>query len=209
MATVTDIRRTKRGRYSIYLDGAFYCALHPEVFALSELKTGDVADPETVEELRLRSEKRAAAERALRLLAGRSYTRRGLTDKLRERHGEEAAETAAARMEELGLLNDEDYARRCASDCLNLKGYSHQRTVQELVRKGIDRELAEAVLEEREEDPQEAIARIVERKYLRPLREGGEKGRNRTVNALLRLGYQYGDIRAALSRLLEDDYYSE
>lgn len=205
---VTGIEQTKRGRFSIYLDGEFYCALHVDAFASSSLSVGAEVSPGVMADIHRRSEQRITRDRAMKLLSGRSYTGQGLYDKLRERADEESAAAAVARMVELGLVNDADYARRYAADCINLKGFSHRRTAQELLRKGVDRAVVDATLEELEEDAQAAIARIVLRKY-RPYIED-EKGINRTVNALTRLGYRYGDIRAVIANLLEDeDYYNE
>lgn len=205
---VTAIRQTKRGRISVYVDDEFYCVLHIDVFALSDLVTGKPVEQERLEELRMQSEERIARERAISLLSARSYTEQGLYRKLCERADEQAAAAAVARMLELGLLDDADYARRYAADCIGLKGFSRRRTAQELQRKGIARDIIERTLQDCEEDPQPAIARVIKRKYLRYL--GDEKGVNKTTNALIRLGYHYGDIRAVINNFLEDvDYYEQ
>lgn len=206
---ITEIRKTKRGRFSLYIDGEFACVLHPEVYALSGLSVGgSIKEPE-LEQLRARSAEKRAREKALSLLARRSYTGEGLCAKLTEHTGDErAAAAAVARMQELGLVDDADYARRFAADCLNLKHYSLTRTARALCEKGIDRELIESVLSEVGFDPEAAAARIVKRRYLRYL--GDEKGAMKTIAALQRLGYDYGDIRAVLRNLAEDpDYYEE
>lgn len=207
MMQVTEIRRTKRGRYSVYLNDEFACVLHADVFALSELTTGGMVSPERMVELQQASEQKLARERALRLLSQRAYTEQGLYRKLCEKTDEQQAAQTVARMVELGLLDDRDYAQRYAADCMTLKGFSVQRTMQELLRKGIDRETAEEVLAEREEDdPSGAIAQVIYRKYLRCLDD--EKGYRKTVNALLRLGYRYSDIRMVIDNIQEDeDYY--
>lgn len=151
---------------------------------------------------------RYAREYALTLLSRRAYTEKGLYDKLCTRCDEESAAAAVARMIELNLLDDKDYARRMAADCVNLKGMAPRRAAMELARKGIDRDIIDSTVSELETDPQPAIARIVKRKYLSYLND--EKGRNKTVNALLRLGYRYGDIAAALRNLADDeDYYED
>lgn len=155
---------------------------------------------------------RAARSYAMTLLSRRAYTEKGLYDKLCTRYDEESAASAVSRMIELGLLDDEDYARRHAADLSKLKGFSPKRVALELARKGIDPEVVESVTAELDDDHQAAIARIVCRKYL-PYREkylGDEKAKNRMINALLRLGYNYGDISAALRNLEDDeDYYSD
>lgn len=207
---VTAVEQTKRGRYSIFLDGEFYCALHMDIFLFAGINKGTQITLERMEELRRQSEQRITRERALKLLGQRAYTQKGLRDKLRERTDEDSADEAVSRMVELGLVDDEDYARRYAADCMNLKGFSLRRTAQELARKGIDREIIDAVLEELEDDPQPAIAGIILRKYRAILYNDDEKATNRAVNALIRLGYRYGDIRTVLANLTEDeDYYNE
>lgn len=208
MMQVTTIQCTKRGRYSIYLDGEFACVLHADVFATSRLQTGVMVSPGEMAELQYASEQKLTRERAMRLLGQRAYTEQGLYRKLCEKTDEHHAAETVARMVELGLLDDRDYARRYAVDCMRIKGFSAQRTLQELLRKGIAREDAEAVLEEMEDDPCPAIAQVIYRKYLRYIND--EKGCRKTVNALLRLGYRYGDIRTVIGNILEDeDYYRE
>lgn len=205
---ITDIRMTKRGRFSIYVEGEFACVLHPDTYAVSGVAVGDTLTPHQLERLKGESTGRLAREKALALLSQRAYTARKLYGKLVEyTEDEEAAAAAVARMKELGLVNDTDYARRFAADCLNLRHYSIPRTAQALGEKGIDRELIRETLESLEYDPQTAIAGLVLRKYARYLED--EKGVRKTISALQRLGYRYGDIRAVLENLAEDPAYYE
>jgi regulatory protein len=204
---ITAIERTKRGRFSIYLEGEYYCVLHADVYALSELTSGGSVTEERIDALKAESEERLAKERALRLLGQRAYTEKGLYDKLREKTDERTAAAVVARMAELCLVNDEDYARRYAEEVLRTKGFSERRTIQELSRRGISRETAELALEELAPDPERAIARVVRRKYMPYLDD--EKGMNRAVAALTRLGYRYGEIRDVIRNLQEDEEYSD
>lgn len=155
---------------------------------------------------------RAARSYAMTLLSRRAYTEKGLYDKLCTRYDEELAASAVARMLELGLLDDEDYARRHAADLAKLKGFAPRRITQELARKGIDADVIESVLSEQEREPQLDIACIICRKYL-PRRDqyfDDGKGRAKMTNALLRLGYTYGDVAAAIRNLESDEtYYSD
>lgn len=205
---VTEITRTKKGRYSIFLDGTFYCALHADIVFQFALHAGMDIAPEQMVSLHRASEQCITKERALRLLSQRAYTEQRLYTKLCERTDPEHAACVVARMVELGLVNDADYARRFAADCVHLKGFSHRRTAQELAKKGIDRDVIDAVLEEMEEDAECAAAAIVRRKYMHRIQD--EKGCAKTVHALVRLGYDHRTIRAVIANLLEDeDYYTE
>lgn len=73
--------------------------------------------------------------------------------------------------------------------------YGIGRIKQELMRRGIDRTLAEEAAERLDKDDLNRIILLLQTKYRGNL--GDEKGILRTKNALLRLGYSYSDIRAA------------
>ena len=143
------------------------------------------------------SETRRAKEKALYLLEYRSHSKKELADKISRTTSREAAEAAVEKMEELGLMNDEAYARQLAGTLLEKKGYGLRRARQELLQKGIDRELVEELLEELAPDPEEKLREIVERKYRNQL--GDEKGYRCTVAALQRLGYGWEDIKTVLA----------
>ena len=71
---------------------------------------------------------------------------------------------------------------------------------QELYRKGVERDIICEVISECD-FPSEKLAEIIERKYSRYLND--EKGVNKTVNALLRLGYTYTEIRDAIREIAD------
>ncbi len=141
---------------------------------------------------------------ALTLLSRRAYTEKGLYDKLCTRYDEDEAAEAVARMIELDLLDDADYAERLAADLIGRKGFAPRRARYELERRGIDADIAEEALGEYDDDQQPAIAKIIKRRHS----IDDENGRRKAINALLRLGYGRGDIFTVLRRLEEDlDYY--
>ncbi len=87
-----------------------------------------------------------------------------------------------------------------------LKKYGKRRIEQELYRKGVDRDIISEVLEETDFEESELVA-LIERKYSRYL--GDEKGIQKTVNSLLRMGYSYGEIRSALNEIKENSVTDE
>lgn len=201
---ITRVAQTKRGRFSLYTDEGFLFSMHPEVFALSGLSEGAEIDIEALESLRCESELKIAKEKALNLLGHSSRTKQQLYDRLLRHADELAADAAVQRMEELGLVNDADYARRFAADMLHLKGWAPRRIAQELRRKGVEPEIIEDCLAQLQEefDPVEKILQVVQRKYRGALAD--QKSHDRAVAALIRLGYQYEDIRSAFRRLQEE-----
>ena len=208
MMEITALEPRRKSFTALLLDGEFAMNIDTETLMKSGWRVGQSITDEELYELVQLSEQRRANEKALYLLEHRSHSKKELVEKIRRTTSAEAAQAAADKMEDLGLLDDEDYARRYASELLNRKGYSTSRTVYELLQKGIDKELAQELAEELAPDPQEKILAIVERKY--PACVSDEKIMRRAVAALQRLGYRYEDIRGAIAeyteRLEEDSF---
>lgn len=90
----------------------------------------------------------ACKESALRLLDAAARSSGMLRDKLAEReYDPEVIEQVLARLEELGLIDDEEYARSVIRSCLG-RMMGARGTVMELTRKGIDRQLAQRMVNE-------------------------------------------------------------
>jgi len=200
--TLTDVTVTKRGRYSLYVDGEFLFSAHPEVFLRSGWKAGRAVTVEELEELRVASEDRTAKDKALDLLGHSARTSRQLYDKLARKTDPQAAAAAVARMQELGLVDDADYARRYIADKLNLKEWGLARILHELRAKGVDQQSIDAALEELEYDGRARLQEILRRRYL-PLPDDPKK-RAALVSRLMRQGYEYEEIKAAMGLADED-----
>ena len=133
------------------------------------------------------------------LLALRDHAAGELYDKLCRKFDPHSAAAAVARAGELGLLNDESFARRRAAELLR-KRKSRREILMDLNAKGIDRDTAAAVVEDlstdEEEDPDLASARaLVQRQYASKLAQG--KG-PQVAAALARRGFSHSVIRTVL-----------
>ena len=194
---ITAIEPRRKRLSQLYLDGEAAVKVDTETLLKAGWKPGMEISDEDLNQLLQESEARRAKEKALYLLEYRSHSKKELADKISRTTSREAAEAAVDKMEELGLVNDEDYGRQMAEYLLQKKGYGLRRARQELLQKGIDRELIEELLEELAPDPEEKLREIVERKYQNQLDD--EKGYRRTVAALQRLGYGWEDIKTVLA----------
>ena len=201
MCTVTDIQPTRKGRYSVFLDGEFYCALHVDIFAVAHLRIQQLAALTDMEALWRRSEMKITKDRALRLLSQREYASGRLRRKLMEYSDQEAADEAVARMQELGLVDDYDYALRYTRDCYNLKGYSRSRAKQALIERGVPREIVQQVLEEIEYDAEALIWQQLQGRYARRMQQ--PENYDKVAAALLRRGFSSADIHRAMREFAE------
>lgn len=200
--TITRLQETKRGRISVFFDDEFAFSVDKETFARRSLKVGQRFTQAEYEQLCRETQYMRAKEKAFALLCAKSYPKKQLKEKLMQDFEEESVDEVLERLQELGLINDADYAVRCAKDLVNLKHYGFSRVRQELARRGIsqnDIEDALAVFEDYDET--QAIESVLQKKYRSVLRE--EKGKRKAFGALVRLGYDAGEVRSAIERLSE------
>lgn len=204
---VTGIEKKNGTRYTLYVDGEYYYIFDIEILHANHIKAGMEVDAGLLEQLREQAEVRKARERALYLISYRDHSEKELYDKLCKSVSPEVAAQTVAKMLDLGYLDDEAYAEKLARYYLEQKKWSARKSAFEMSRKGISKELAERVLQECEVSAEEQIKALIRQKYYRNL--GDQKGNQKVINALARLGFQYGDIRRTIDEYLEENDLGE
>ena len=141
------------------------------------------ADPESV-----------ARKILLDQLTGQARSRKELSDKLAKKNvPPELATRLLDRFEEVGLVDDEAFAKAWIASRQPGKGLARRALAQELRRKGIDDEVARDALDEIDPADEEAAARALVRKKLRSLSRVDETtATRRLVGMLARKGYGSG-----------------
>ncbi len=198
---ITDVQPRRHRLSQLYIDGEAAVKVDTETWLRSGLMPGDEIDDERLHQLLLDSAAHRAHEKALYLLEHRAHSKKELERKIaRAEFDVDAAKAAADRMEELGLIDDEQYARRLTQELFTRKKFGVRRVKQELREKGIADEIIALVLEEFSPEAEETVEKIrdlLERKY--PMAQEDEKVRRRAVAALQRYGYKLEDIFAVLN----------
>ena len=184
--------------FALFVDGEFAFSLDPETFADAGLHEEDEIEPSRLEELRRQSDTRKAVDRALDILALRDHAAGELYQKLCRHYPGPIAAEAVAKCKEYGLLDDAAYAKKLAEYYLNRKLFSFRRALMEMGKKGLDRQLAKESLKAVQADPVEQLEKIIQKRYAKKLGQGKE-GRQKVFAALARLGFDYEDIKTALS----------
>lgn len=147
---------------------------------------------------------RRALDKAMEYLSLRDHSSGELYDKVRKKlEDDRAAAAAVARCVELGLINDEAFARHRAKYLL-ARHKSPPQIRAHLAEKGVDRQIAAQVLEElfEEESPADAVYQLLCRSYGRKLAAGK---RQNVIAAMARRGFSLGDIKEALARWEEEN----
>lgn len=127
-------------------------------------------------------------------LTGQARSRSELATKLaRKGVPEEVAERLLNRFEEVGLVDDEAFARLWVQSRQSGKGLARRALAQELRRKGIDDETARTVLEEVDPDDEVESARLLVRRKLRTAASLDRDTAIRRLSGMLaRKGYPAG-----------------
>ena len=207
----------KGEKIHLSLDGEYIATVNADYWFTCGIKSGSEVTPEQLEELLTESARRKMMNKALDLLSLRDYSRRELSDQLvtkawakKEQKDmdlgslKQQASDICDRLEELGLLNEERFARSYVDELIRRKHLSRSGLRTALIQKGVQRDIIETVLEAVDVDPVEQIRELLATKFKnRDLSD--EKQKTRTVNALLRLGYRYNEIHAAMGEWMENE----
>ena len=186
----------KQERVLVYLEGGDLLHVTESELLRFGLSIGLDIDNGTVIELQQSGARSETRVRAANMISARPLSRRELVKKLREKGAAESdAEAAADWLEEIGALNDADYASMLVRHYGGM-GYGEAKIRDELYRRGVKRELWEDALAA-SPDAQETIARVIAQKTKG--RALDEKGRKRLSDLLLRRGFACRDVRAALT----------
>ncbi|MDO4742629.1 MAG: RecX family transcriptional regulator [bacterium] len=166
------------------------------------LKSGCVLDQEQIIQISQESEFRRAYSRALWYLEHGDCSKKQLEEKLQRSFDAQTSLRAAQKAVDSGFVDDEKYARRLAESLINGKKVAPKKAVYMLCMKGIDRDVAKAAVEGIEVDEVHNILLLIEAKYKNRVQKPDDI--QKTVVALARRGFSFGDIRAALSEYNSD-----
>lgn len=199
---VLTVKPGNRDKIHIYIDGDYQTTVDSLYFGSCGVRDGAELTAQEAAAFLQKANSRRAFNKGASLLSYQDRTRKQLVDRLREDFGDDAAEAAADRLEELRLLDDTRFAENYAAELLRRKKCAPRRILQELLQKGVDRETAEAAVEGLDFAADACIIELLETRFAGKF--GDEKGLRRTIAALQRLGYGYGDIRSALRQIEEE-----
>lgn len=193
---ITAVEPRKKSMSAVYIDGEFAMNLDTMTLLENRIKAGVEITDEELYSLIQKSDANRAKERALYLITYRDHSKKELTEKIKRTCSENAAQQVAQHMEELGLINDENFARKYANELLHKKHMSPKAIQYKLREKGISSETIEIISEELEFDSYEEIRAVLNKKYSDYADD--EKVKKRAIAALQRLGWSWSDIKYAM-----------
>ncbi len=204
---IEELKRSqrKKDRFLVKLEDGSILRVTEEELLRFGLRPGLELDVEDLEALRASAGVSGAKAQAASIIGSRALSKRELTRRLVKKGSEEAdAKAAADWLEDIGAVDDAAYAASLARH-YGGRGYGPARVREELRRRGVDRSLWDQALEELPEAA-ETLDRLIQKKCGGDLADPREK--KRVSQALMRRGFDWSDVRAAMGRyteVLEDD----
>lgn len=189
-----------QGRWlAVMDDGSILRVTEAEVVEFA-LYTGKELSDEEAEHLLSSARLSQLRKKSYDLLARKPVSRRELEKKIAQWGGDaEQCEALCDRMEYLGLLNDEEYAKRVAAHFVK-KGYGKAKIRDEFYRRGVPKDLWDIAFAEVEDkgESEHAIDEFI-RKKLKGV-QPDRKQLQQVSAALARRGFSWSEIREGLAR---------
>ncbi len=195
--TVTAIEPVTKTRSRIYVDGRPAFILYKGELSRYDIAEGKELPEEVYREILDQVLVKRARQRLIHLLESMDRTQMQLRRKLREGgYPEEVIDRALAYVQERHYQDDVRYAGYYADS--RKESHSRRHIVQELMRRGIDRGIAQEAAERAKgSDETETIRRLLMKKNYDPETADGSEKR-RIYGFLLRRGFCQEDVRRAM-----------
>lgn len=188
------------GRYRVSFSNGESMRLYRQTVEDFSLYTGLELTEEKFRELHIAAGKMSARMRAVRIVSASSVSKRDLEQRLVSKGEDpEQAREAVAWMAELDLVDDKKTAEQVVRRCID-KGYGLSRAKQALYEKRIPKKYWSEVLEDYPDQMEHILA------FLRSRLVGNDReiALKKAIDALLRRGHNYADIRRGLEELRVD-----
>ena len=190
----------RAGRYLVSFSDGSTMRLYRQTVEDFCLYAGLELDEEQLENLRTAAGQMSAKMRAVRIVSVSSVSKKDLQSRLIAK-GEDPkqAREAVQWMADLDLIDDRKTAQQVVERCIN-KGYGLARAKQALFEKKIPKEYWEEALE----DYPPLYDKITEYLQSHLHADADQKEIKRAIDALIRRGHSYSNIRRMLDRLSFD-----
>lgn len=197
---ITAVDKSHSSFVALTLGDGTVIKLDNEVVLLSGVRPGAEITQSQLEDLMLESLQKQAVSRAMYLLQYKDHSTKSLFKRLNKDFPSHVSEAAVEKMEQIGLINNEDYAHRLARELIKNRRLSPQGAYSELLRRGVDRDLANDAVGCIPFDAAEQLQLIISQRYGDSLKD--ESVQRRASSYLRRRGYSWGDIHQAISSFL-------
>lgn len=205
MQVITKIGRQKRNqeRYNIYLNEEYAFAVDEGTLIKFELQKGKVLEQMEIDEIQYEDEIAKAFNKALNFLSYQMRSEHEVKQKLVQAgHGEAVVQEAIHKLNRLGFLNDESYSKALLETRKRTAKKGPAAIRQDLMKKGIAKDLQQEVLKSFGQDEQMQLAMELAEKAIRANdNKTPTQVKQKIQDVLLRKGYSYSIVSDVLEQV--------
>ena len=198
--TALKVQEKNPQRVNIYLDGEFAFGLMRITAAW--LAVGQVLSDEKIAQLQADDARESAHQRALRLLESRPRSEAEIRRNLLSRHiASEVIDDVLARLQQSGLINDEQFARAWVENRTEFRPRSRKALAYEMRQRGLTHEAIDQALSQISPEDEEELAYQAACKQVRKLKDlEWPKYHLKLAGFLARRGFNYETSAAVIAR---------
>lgn len=205
MDVITAIKK-ERGKVRVTVSECTEVLVPLSLFRERPLTEGEPINLDEYDQWLMLRQYRHALDRAVAFLASRARSRKEVEDKLlRIGYRPCTVDMVLYKLESENILDDADFAQQWV-EARSARKLGRTRIAQELRRKGVSQEEAEAALETIDDEDQLAGAISLVQKSLSRVKPGEDprKTASRLTAMLARRGYGWDVARAAIAHVMHD-----
>ncbi len=186
----------KNGLVDVYADGELMLTLTEDAVIEAGLFVGMDVDADTLSHIEYSSLLVKAKQKAYNYLSYGDMSAATLKRKLVTYGFDELiADDCVYAMAQAGYVDDERYAHLLANYLANVKYYGKRRIMQELMAKGVEKDIANIAIDALTTDFSQTIKNHIPQR----IDFSDKKQLSRLVNSLLRRGFDYDTVRSVIS----------
>jgi regulatory protein len=196
---ITKIEKQKknRKRWNIYADDEFFCGLFEDTLLKYGLRNGDDVPEKKLNEIKEFDEYIYGKKISFDFLSYRIRTVSEIRKKLKQKKiSGKTIDKVIAHLNELGLTNDEEFAKQLIKEKISRKPVGKKLLKQKLYEKGVPKPVSEEVIENVFKDVDEkSLAMENFKEYFAKIKAfDKQKQKRKTFDYLVRKGFDFDVI---------------
>lgn len=166
MPTITSVKfQRNKKRVNVYLDNEFGFGIDLDNFVLLHLKVNQELSEKEVEKIVKKAEFQKTLDKLLRFAMFRPRSEKEIKDYFKRKEVHESLhKELLEKLRHFELLDDVKFAKWWVEQRVEFKSKSKRVIKQELLQKGIDRNIIEDVLDETKIDEEKMARNLIEKK---------------------------------------------
>lgn len=200
---ITDIKKTKKGYFSIFANGEYALSVNDEILLKYKLEIGSKIDIDKLKEINYKTNYNKCLQKSFDILSRRQHSCKEVSEKLLKYYEEDIVNEIIQKLLDINYLDDIKFCESYLSKCLNFNKYSIRKIRYDLLKKGISNDVINEVLSNLNNELDESflVKDIVLKKYVSKLKNNEYR---KVFDSIIRRGFNYEDTKKGIKLAMEE-----